>query len=68
MAKTLSRKVTIYIDGKPADASLQQLNDRLLKLTKEKNPCQGNKQKSNTKKHCNKKYFPIQKKVCIFAN
>lgn len=51
MAKTLSRKVTIYIDGKPADASLQQLKNRLLKLTNEKNPCQGNKQKSNTKKH-----------------
>ena len=35
MAKNLSRKVTIYIDGKPAEASLQQLQDRLRKLTNE---------------------------------
>lgn len=35
MAKNLSRKVTIYIDGKPADASLEQLQARLRKLNNE---------------------------------
>ena len=29
MAKNLSRKVTIYIDGKPAEASIQQLNAQM---------------------------------------
>lgn len=32
MAKNLSRKVTIYIDGKPAEASIQQLNAQLNRL------------------------------------
>ena len=35
MAKNLSRKVTIYIDGKPAEASLEQLQQRLRKLSNE---------------------------------
>lgn len=35
MAKTLSRKVVIYIDGKPAEASLQQLNAQIAKLSNE---------------------------------
>ena len=35
MAKNLSRKITIYIDGKPAEASLEQLQDRLRKLNNE---------------------------------
>lgn len=35
MAKNLSRKVTIYIDGKPAEASIQQLYQRISQLRNE---------------------------------
>lgn len=35
MAKNLSRKVTIYIDGKPAEASIQQLQQRIIQLRNE---------------------------------
>ena len=35
MAKILSRKVTIYIDGKPAEASIQQLESRVRQLSNE---------------------------------
>lgn len=35
MAKDLSRKVTIYIDGKPAEASIQQLENRVRQLSNE---------------------------------
>ena len=35
MAKVLSRKVTIYIDGKPAEASLEQLWQKVSKLKNE---------------------------------
>lgn len=35
MAKTLSCKVVIYIDGKPAEAFFQKLQQRLRKLSNE---------------------------------
>ena len=35
MAKNLSRKITIYIDGKPAEASLNDLRDHIKKLERE---------------------------------
>ena len=35
MAKNLSRKVTIYIDGKPAEASLSDLHNHIKKLERE---------------------------------
>ncbi len=35
MAKNLSRKITIYIDGKPAEASLSNLHDQIKKLERE---------------------------------
>ena len=35
MAKNLSRKVTIYIDGKPAEASLSDLHNQIKKLERE---------------------------------
>lgn len=35
MAMTLSRKVVIYIDGKPAEAFFQKLRQQLRKLSNE---------------------------------
>ena len=35
MAKTLSRKITIYVDGKPMDSTIKNIQGRLAKLTSE---------------------------------